>query len=198
MRSIPYFFGVLVILTGCATGRLSSPGTFLPPEHNLILAQAKPCCSSYFEFPYLKLGIEQETSVIVSPESPVFDFPGGRSFFAAFELPTGSQAMVLKTYAVNMLYNPSGHVLVPSVQFLDLNHRIIETSRPKYIERGPRIIGDSWGEANILIPLSARYVILMDGKSSLGLSWRDRDQRTGFLFTRSGPTGELSILVRRG
>ena len=198
MQSIPLFIGVLVFLAGCSSGPLSTTGTFLPPEHNQKLAQAKSCCSSYREVQYAKLALGQETAAILSPESPVFDFSDGRSFFAAFELPDKSQLVAVKTYPVNMVYNPAGHVLVPAVQFLDAKHQIVETVKPSYLARNPRVIGNSWGEAEVPIPPAARYVILLDGKLSPGLSWRDSDQRSGFLFVRSGPTGELSVLVRGG
>ena len=198
MRSILNFFGVLVFLSGCAGGPLSSVGAFLPTEHDRKLAQAKACCSSHRELPFSKLALGQEASIVLSPDPPVFEFFGGRSFFTAFELPANSQAMVVKTYPVNMLLNSKGHVLVPAVQFLDRGHELIGTVTPQYIARRPRVIGNSWGEAEVLIPASARHFILLDGKSSSELAFRDTDKRSGLLFLRSGPTGEVSVLVRGG
>jgi hypothetical protein len=191
-----FSFGVLALLAGCATGPMSAPGTFLPPEHNLKLAQAKPCCSSLANIPYTKLTHDHEQSATLSPESQVFEFSSGRSFFSAFELPVNSRVIVLKTYPVNMLLNRTGHVLLPAVQFLDVRHQVVETVAPTYSTRSPRVIGDSWAEAGVPVPVSARYFIILDSKSPGGLAWRDADQRSGSLFVRSGPTGEATVLVR--
>lgn len=177
---------------------MSAIGTFLPPEHNQKLAQTKPCCASYRDIQYAKLSLGQEATAVLTPESPVFEFPSGRSFFAAFELPANSRAIIVKTYPVNMLYNRTGHVLIPAVHFLDAGHQVVATFKPPYVARNPRVIGNSWGEAEVLIPGSARYVVLLDSKSLDGLAWRDTDQRSGFLPVRSGPTGELIVLAKGG
>lgn len=194
MRHVSVVLLSLLALCGCADGHLSNVGTFLPPEHAQQLAQRKVCCSSYREIRYGSLEIGKEVEFAITPESPIFEFKDGRSFFSAFELPVGkARILTLKTYPVNTLYNLAGHVLVPSVQFLDAELRVIDAQTPKYIARYPRVIGRPWGEAEINVPSAAQFVVILDGKSSGGLSWRDRDQRSGFLFVRSGPTGELSI-----
>jgi hypothetical protein len=172
-----------------------APGTFLPPEHDKLLTQAKPCCSSYREIKYQRLNLGEEIATALTPESPVFEFPHARSFFAAFELPSDSLAILVKTYPVNMLYNRTGHVLVPAVLFLDAGHNPIGILKPRYLPRKPKVIGDSWAEGEAAVPRSARYFILLDGKSSGGFSWGDSDQFSGFLFVRSGPTGEISVLA---
>lgn len=199
MRLVSVVLLSLVALSGCASGPLSNTGTFLPPEHTQLLAQGKVCCSSYREVRYGSLGVGKEVEFSITPESPIFEFKNGRSFFAAFELPAGNaRTLTLKTYPVNMLYNRAGHVLVPGVQFLDAELRLIDAQTPMYIARNPRVIGNSWGETEINVPSAARFVVVLDGKSSKGLSWRDSDQRGGFLFVRSGPTGDLSIAVSGG
>jgi maltose operon periplasmic protein len=198
MRSLLFLFGVLVFIQGCATGPMNATGTFLPPEHNQKLAQTKLCCASYRDMKYAKLTLGQETTAALTLESPVFEFPNGRSFFAAFELPANSRAIILKTYPVNMLYNRTGHVLIPAVHFLDAGHQVVATLKPPYVARNPLMIGNSWGEAEVLIPGAARYIVLLDSKSPDGLAWRDMDQRSGFLPVRSGPTGEMIVLAKGG
>lgn len=199
MRRVSVVLFSLLALCDCASGPLSNTGTFLPPEHIQQLAEGKVCCSSYREIRYGSLGVGKEVEFAITPESPIFEFNNGRSFFEAFEFPAGNaQILTLKTYPVNMLYSRAGHVLVPGIQFLDAELRVIDAQTPKYIARNPRVIGRSWGEAEINVPSAARFVVILDGKSSGGLSWRDSDQRGGALFVRSGPTGELSIAVSGG
>lgn len=188
---------VLVLFSGCSSGSLNATGKFLPPVHNEQLAKAKPCCISYSEIRYSKTNLGEEIKIEISPESQIFEFPDGKSYFAAYELPNSFKAINVKTYPVNMVLNRYGHVLIPAIQFLDERHQLIENIKPQYLAKNPRVIGNSWGEAEVLVPSSARYFIVLDSKSSQGLSWRDPDQRSGYLYVRSGPTGELDILVRK-
>lgn len=197
MRDIAAILGVLT-LAGCASGPLSQPGTFLPAEQYQHLEKAKICCSSYREIRYTKLERGSEAAAAITAESPVFEFDGQRSFFAGFELPASSRSLLVKTYPVNMLWNRTGHVLIPAVQFLDGEYKPIETVRPNYVARNPPVIGRSWGEAEVQIPSAARYVLLFEAIGMPGLSFRDSDQRSGYLSVRSGPTGELSVRVPGG
>lgn len=196
MRLLITFIVTSACLAGCATGPLNIPGTFLPPQHYVKLTVTDPCCVSYGDMQYVKLNIDEEMKATLSPESPVFEFSDGKSFFSAYELPSNAGSIHLKTYPVNMLLNRFGHVLIPAVQFLDERHQLIKQIKSTYISRSPRVVGDSWGEAEVIVPLAARYLILLDSKSPTGLAWRDRDQRSGYLAVRSGPTGEVSVLVR--
>jgi hypothetical protein len=95
-----------------------------------------------------------------------------------------------------MLYNPVGHVLVPAVQFLNADYQLIETAKPPFVERNPRVIGRSWAEAQIAVPASARYFVLLDGKSTPMLRWPDPPKP--FLHVRSGPTGDFTVQAQGG
>lgn len=184
-------------LAGCATGPLDSTGTFLPPLHYQALESAKICCDSLKTIRYAPLQRGVEVKATILPDSPVFEFGGQRSFFAAFELQPGeNRFLTITTDSVNMLLNPYGHVMVPSVQFLGEDFKPISIVDPSYKtdSRSQR----SWGEASIKIPNSARYSILFDGRNSRGLAWRDRDQISGSLFVRRGPTGQISVLQLGG
>lgn len=104
---------------------------------------------------------------------------------------------MVTTTPVNMLLNRYGHVMVPSVQFLGEDFKPIATVNPRY-QTDSRFPHGSWAEAHVKVANSARYAVLFDGRNSGGLSWRDRDQATGSLFVRSGPTGEISVLLLGG
>jgi maltose operon periplasmic protein len=195
MKNFTYLL-LLICLSSCATGPLDATGTFLPPAHTQKLLSSNLCCATYKNFQYNKLTKNQEIKVAITPKSPVFEFNQGRSFFSAFELPNEvTKSLTVKTEPVNMLWNRTGHVLIPAIIFLDNQFNVIEISNPNYEARSPKVIGGSWAEAAISIPVSAKYVVLIDGKSSDGLAWRDSDQPSGLLFVRSGPTGEVSLLA---
>lgn len=187
-----------VFIAGCATGPLDNTGTFLPPLHYQSLESAKICCESHNAIRYVHLQRGAEVKTTVSPDTPVFEFGGRRSFFAAFELQSGeNRILIVTTTPVNMLLNRYGHVMVPSAQFLDDNYKPVATVDPRY-ETDSRFPRGSWAEAKVRVPNSARYAVLFDGRNAGGLAWRDRDQASGSLFVRSGPTGEISVLLLGG
>lgn len=197
MRLLTSLFAPL-LMAACTTGPLDQTGTFLPPEHEKQLAAQKVCCASYREFHFQKLNKDAETAFTLVPDSPVFQFPHGRSYFVAYELPVAAATLVVKTVPVNMLYNPVGHVLVPAVVFLDGNKNLIGITRPSYTPKNPRFIGDSWAEASLPIVQGARFAVLVDAKNRQSLAWRDSDQRSGYLVVRSGPTGLGSVVAFGG
>lgn len=186
---------VAIAVAGCASGPLDAPGTFLPPQHYQALASAVLCCKSYSDIQYAPLTRGSTSDVLILPTSPVFEFDGRRSFFAAFELAGGvNRILTVTTKPVNLMWNPDGHVMVPSVQFLDQGHQKIELARPQYVPKR----GESGAQAFLKVPDGARYVILLGGMDTSGISWPDSDQRSGQLFIRSGPTGKIGILLLGG
>jgi len=197
MRFLTSLFAAL-IMSACTTGPLEQTGIFLPPEHEKQLAARKVCCASYGEFHFQRLDKNAESTFTLVPDSPVFQFPHGRSYFAAYELPVAAATLIVKTIPVNMLYNPVGHVLVPAVVFLDANKNLIGIARPTYTPKHPRVIGDSWAEASLPIVSGARFAIVVDARSPQTLAWRDSDQRSGYLNVRSGPTGRGSVIAFGG
>lgn len=141
MKIIIYLV-LLIYLSSCATGPLEATGTFLPPLHTQKLLNTDRCCASYKDFQYNKLTKNQEIKVAITPESPVFEFNQNKSFFLAFELPNEApKSLTVKTEPVNMLWNPTGHVLIPAIVFLDNQFNVIEISKPNYETRSPRVIG---------------------------------------------------------
>lgn len=204
LASLPYLdlfsmrliiFAVLpLVLTGCAIGPLSETGTFLPPLHRQALDHANICCGSYRDIQYETLQRGVEVSAVITPSSPTFEFGGKKSFFAAYELPAGeNRFLVVTTVPVNMVWNPAGHVMVPSVQFIDSAYKSIDILQPRYeTDSGWR---GSWAEALVKVPNDAKYAILVDTEYVTGLSWRSSDRASGSLFVRSGPTGKISVKI---
>ena len=190
MKRILTFF-LAAAIAGCATGPLDNTGTFLPPLHYQSLESAKICCDSHKTIRYVHLQRGTEVKTTVLPDTPVFEFNGRRSFFAAFELPPGeSRILMVTTTPVNMLLNRYGHVMVPSVEFLGGDFNPIATIEPRY-----ETDSLSPAKAHVRVPDTALYAVLFDGRNAGGLAWRDHDQASGSLFVRSGPTGEISVLL---
>jgi hypothetical protein len=181
------------MLSSCAFGPLERTGTFLPPEHARALDAATVCRSSYREMPTQKLYLSEEQAFTLTPTSLVFEFPHRRSFFTAYELPINARTLLVKTLPVNMLYNRVGHVLIPGIIFLNQDRQPSGSAGPSFVARQPRVIGQSWAEASLVVPPNARFAIIVDAKSGADLAWRDLDQRSGFLHVRSGPTGTGSV-----
>ena len=184
-------------VAGCANEPLGTAGTFLPPQHYQAMQSAKLCCASYRDMKFARLEPGRETKAVIGPDSPVFEFDGRRSFFAAYELPAGAnRVLTVTTVPMNMLLNRYGHVMVPAIQFLDAGHKPIETVQPRY-QTDSKPFRGSWAEGQVPVPPAARYAVVIEGKGG-GLGWRDRDQPGGVLFVRSGPTGEIALALSGG
>jgi hypothetical protein len=180
------------LVAGCATGPFTETGTFLPPKHQRALQAAPLCCKSYRDIRFTALQPNVQTKHALTPHAPVFEFEGRRSFFAAFELAAPEGQLRVTTKPVNMLWNLTGHVLVPKVDFLNRDHEVIATAQPSY-ETKLEFQRGAWAEARIAIPEAARYAIVRANWTADGLEWRDPEQPAGFFFVRSGPTGEVGV-----
>ncbi|WP_461603625.1 MalM family protein [Aeromonas salmonicida] len=75
------------------------------------------CCSNINELRYLALNPGQSEVVAIDGSSPVFSFPEGKSYFAAFKLPTNSGDLKITVAGLidKTLFNPT--VLLLDSQF---------------------------------------------------------------------------------
>ena len=158
------------------------------------LEKANVCCATYRDITYAQLQRGTEQRAMLGPGSPIFQFEYQRSYFAAFELLQGaSQKLVVKTFPTGSRLQRSEHVLIPTVEFLDANFKSIGVLRPTYQARAG-LLG-AWGEASIVIPSDAKFVLLYEALRMPGLAWRDSDQPSGTWSLPAGATGEVSVTV---
>ena len=73
------------------------------------LGTATVCCSSINELQYQPLTAEQEKVVAIDGSSPAFNFPEGKSYYAAFKLPTNSGDLKITVAGLidKTLFNPT-------------------------------------------------------------------------------------------
>jgi len=87
-----------------------------------------PQASSISEMAYtpLKTGVEQ--SILFGEQTPTFQFPHGKGYYAAFELTEAGQPRLVKvkTY-LSASYLPSASILVPNLLVLDIEKQQIES-----------------------------------------------------------------------
>ncbi|HEH9400812.1 TPA: transcriptional regulator [Aeromonas sobria] len=81
------------------------------------LGTATVCCSSLSELRYQPLAAEQKKVIAIDGSSPVFNFPEGKSYYAAFKLPTNSGDLKITIAGLidKTLFNPT--VLLLDSQF---------------------------------------------------------------------------------
>jgi maltose operon protein len=81
------------------------------------LGTATVCCSSINELQYQPLVAEQKKVVAIDGSSPAFNFPEGKSYYAAFKLPTNSGDLRVTVAGLidKTLFNPT--VLLLDSQF---------------------------------------------------------------------------------
>lgn len=81
------------------------------------LGTATVCCSSISELRYQPLAAEQKKVIAIDGSSAVFNFPEGKSYYAAFKLPTNSGDLKITVAGLidKTLFNPT--VLLLDSQF---------------------------------------------------------------------------------
>ncbi|MFM4746611.1 MalM family protein [Aeromonas veronii] len=81
------------------------------------LGSATVCCTSINELQYQPLAAEQKRVVAIDGSSPAFNFPEGKSYYAAFKLPTnsGDLKIIVAGLIDKTLFNPT--VLLLDSQF---------------------------------------------------------------------------------
>ncbi|WP_240038663.1 MalM family protein [Aeromonas allosaccharophila] len=81
------------------------------------LGAATVCCSNISELQYQPLLAEQEKVIAIDGRSPAFNFPEGKSYYAAFKLPTNSGDLKITVAGLidKTLFNPT--VLLLDSQF---------------------------------------------------------------------------------
>ncbi|MCJ8233046.1 MalM family protein [Aeromonas veronii] len=81
------------------------------------LGTATVCCTSINELRYQPLAAEQKRVVAIDGSSPAFNFPEGKSYYAAFKLPTNSGDLKITVAGLidKTLFNPT--VLLLDSQF---------------------------------------------------------------------------------
>lgn len=81
------------------------------------LGSATVCCSSISELQYQPLAAEQKKVIAIDGSSPAFNFPEGKSYYAAFKLPTHSGDLKITVAGLidKTLFNPT--VLLLDSQF---------------------------------------------------------------------------------
>ena len=179
-----------ISLAGCAG--------FLPPTHEAMLATTAPCCESLSALRFQDLNKGQPIRAFVGPDTPAFAFPSGKSFFLAVRPNHGgaNSTLIVRTYAQNMIYNRDGHVFVPRVVFLSSRHEAITSISPEFTVQGPKFgIGESAWRVDLPLPPQVAYVVIYttDIERAKTMRMRDREQYGGYLYTRTGPAGEVEV-----
>ena len=179
----------MLALTGCAS--------FLPPKHQAVLESAAPCCPNFSDLPYRNLASGEKIRDSVGPDTPTFLFPQGKSFFLAIRLQKDTNSvLIVRTHPQNMLYNRNGHVFVPRITYLSSRFEIISSISPEFVVQRPRFgIGESAWRVDLQIPTEAAFAVIhtSDEERRKTMRMRDHDQAGGYLYTQTGPAGEVEV-----
>jgi hypothetical protein len=130
---------------------LALGGCAVPSEQ---LAAAKLCCNHPREFQYKDVPARSELQFMIGTDSPVYEFPGGRSYFEALRLSPSAHTLLVRALS-SPPYVSKGR-FCSSVTFLDEGHELVETKYER--PRQPRL-GENFVAA-YRIPQNARYAIL--------------------------------------
>lgn len=93
------------------------------------LANAAICCASLAQLPYQDIDFTASNGIKLDGSSLAFQFPSGKSYFAAFTLPvfTRSYAITIQSYALGETIDKA-HIFYPQVDLLDERFNLITRS----------------------------------------------------------------------
>ena len=164
------------------------------------LTGKKPCCASLAELPYQALRMGESASVKIDRDSQVFDFPQGRSRFAAWQLPSRSAtpyAIALRSNVTpgNMPGVGQLYIFSPAIMLLDENFKVLAQQEHGLFVAAPASVlppRSASLQARIessQIPASARYLIAYTTRSIIEKRWHTT--APGFIPIAGGvlPTG---------
>ena len=164
-----------------------------------VLSELRPCCVSLASLPYKKLSSGQRGEDTISSNSPVFDFPEGRSRFVAWEL---SAPSMQNTVALRSVVTPSGlpgtgqfYIFSPAVMLLDENFNVLaDLQRGLFVPVPASMMPPRSASLQARIPLNAqtarvRYLVVYTTRSIIEGAWST--SRPGFVPIAGGvlPTG---------
>ena len=94
-----------------------------------LLDEAPLCCKSMAEFHFEKLAKESSETFDIGPQGGTFPFPGGRSYFRAFELPAYTAPYVISLRSLVMPTGMAGkfRIFAPAAMLLDAHYNVIGT-----------------------------------------------------------------------
>jgi maltose operon protein len=150
------------------------------------LATAKMCCRSYAEFPYSPVKLEEPVEIDINSESPMFDFPEGRSFFAAFNLPREANNIEFMT-GVNGIWLPTATVFMPQFLFLDESSNPMATVSEITVRQAipmfePAFGTTSYWSGRFYIPKGARKLVMYASAKRLGETITHRKLESGSVY----------------
>ena len=159
MRKAILYLVIGLLIHGCANRPLT----------NESVRTLSACCKSYSEIPYAQLGIEEKQSVRISEDSPIFEFPEGKSRFTAFEFKPSESVKALDIdMVVSSIYLPSATIFLPSLVFLNSNKQPTRTVSELQV----RQLHDFWaGEyyfTRVEVMPGERYLVVYTDAKSLG------------------------------
>lgn len=139
------------------------------------LGKKPACCTGVHQFSYAAMSTTGPTPIQLGPQSPVFDFDVGKSYFSALELPPNSAGRMLQFYAMatgSTAFETStlAQIFCPRVLFLDADKRTISAddqvpSFDIFTDFGALMRGAG---AQFPVPDAARYVVVHSNPARFG------------------------------
>ncbi len=149
-------------LTACASTSPVEKTTIQPIPYSEV------CCTTYSEFPWIKLSTNEELDFQIDESSPIGHFSDGNSYFNAFKLSERSGRVQIKLSSIMS----NGSVFAPKLLTLDSNFNIVnQTSVEKFDVKTADAFTRSQYQLNFLLDAKKTpYFIIYTPESSLGNS----------------------------
>lgn len=136
------------------------------PEQKQELAQTARVTASVSEMRFLPLRLSETNTLTLDGSQSVFEFPEGRSYYAARAIPESpsQRQLTFKTF-LSTQYLPKANVLVPYFLFLDDAKQSVALVKTYPLKRNVDFWRGVYFEGEISIPSQASYFVLFTGDS---------------------------------
>jgi hypothetical protein len=138
---------------------LAACATPIADQRTALLSRA-PCCKSWSDLEYKRLVLNQQITVQFGVASPVFAFPTGKSYTAAFQLDAGAGRGIRVASEFNGQL--IGQFFRPILTFLDRDKNPIASASPnlRFVPSAmiPYTVAHMAG--GVLVPDEAVYVVI--------------------------------------
>lgn len=160
-RSLTTVAALAALLPSLTTGCASDP-----QAENLrnALESVPTCCTGPGAFPFRPTVIEQRTVVAIDAQSPAYGFPRGKSFFAAFALPTAPQPIIATVASFPVLRKNGlnewiGSYFAPAILFYDESFQAVGSFEgpTRFLFNGN---GRRFSALHAPVPANARYLVV--------------------------------------
>lgn len=172
---------IMLALAACASDQQMIAGD---------LEKATICCSSLSALPFSELGAGQSQNATLGPGYPVFDFPQGRSYLAAYRVAPRETARRLQfNVSLELALGMPNTAFALTLTELDERFATVAVTVPPMSYREPGLVTSAHLAATHDLAPATRHVVIHAGSDRVGKM---------LVYTYRATSGGYPVFLGRG